>query len=279
MGKIAICGYSSNVGKVFIERYSGEYEIVKIGRREDSDIKVDLRDCSMSGNVDRLYGCDALVNLTAQTDDSTDEVVLDLIRTNVVGAVFLAEQVKRYNIGMFVNMSSVSALYDDTDPYYSYYAESKKTADAFLRHYCKINNVKLCILRPSSIFGRKSFAEHQKLFYGLAEKVKNGEDVYIYGSNDALRNYVHVNTVCDVIVEVIRKEIGGVYLIANKSNCRLSELVRELDIFLGKTTRVSFLHEESDINDCRIESDDSVYLALGLFAPDEIGSEIRKGIW
>ena len=41
MSRIAICGYSSSVGKGFISRYDTQFEFVKLGRRNDADISLD----------------------------------------------------------------------------------------------------------------------------------------------------------------------------------------------------------------------------------------------
>ena len=49
MSRIAICGYSSSVGKGFISRYDTQFEFVKLGRRNDADISLDLRERALKG--------------------------------------------------------------------------------------------------------------------------------------------------------------------------------------------------------------------------------------
>ena len=140
MIKIAVCGYSSSVGQYFMKKYEKEFEFVRLGRKADADVITDLSQRTMSGKTDLLYGCQALINLATQTrEDNLDEVE-DMFSVNVMGAVFLAEIVRKYHIGQFLHMSSISATYGKDDRYYGFYAISKKSADEMLELYCKRNN-------------------------------------------------------------------------------------------------------------------------------------------
>ena len=129
MSRIAICGYSSSVGKGFISRYDTQFEFVKLGRRNDADISLDLRERALKGEIDKLRGCDVLINLSTQVDDATDQAILDLVNVNVLGALYLAEICHQYQIPQFINMSSISATYRADDAYYGFYAQSKKSAE------------------------------------------------------------------------------------------------------------------------------------------------------
>lgn len=276
MKKIAICGYSSSVGKGFISRYKKDFEFVKLGRREDADIYVDLRDRKLDGDIDKLRGCNALINLSAQVSDETDEAILDLIGVNVLGALYLAEICHQYQIPQYINMSSISAIYTPDDEYYGFYAQSKKSAEEFLECYCRRTNVALCILRPAAIYGEESFAAHQRLLYGIIDKVKNKDTITIYGKCDAHRNYIHINTLSDVVAGVIREGVTGIYNVVCRNNQTLTEIVSDLNRFFDGSSEVEFLEDKPNIIERFFRCDDRIYEQTGVIVPQGIYDELSR---
>lgn len=276
MKKIAICGYSSSVGKGFISRYKKDFEFVKLGRREDADIYVDLRDRKLDGDIDKLRGCNALINLSAQVSDETDEAILDLIGVNVLGALYLAEICHQYQIPQYINMSSISATYTPDDEYYGFYAQSKKSAEEFLECYCRRADVALCILRPAAIYGEESFAAHQRLLYGMIDKVKNKDTITIYGKCDAHRNYIHINTLSDVVAGVIREGVTGIYNVVCRNNQTLTEIVSDLNRFFDGSSEVEFLKDKPNIIERFFRCDDRIYEQTGVIVPQGIYDELSR---
>lgn len=276
MKKIAICGYSSSVGKGFISRYKKIFEFVKLGRREDADIFVDLRKRKLDGDIDKLRGCHALINLSAQVSDETDEAILDLIGVNVLGALYLAEICHQYQIPQYINMSSISATYTPDDEYYGFYAQSKKSAEEFLECYCRRADVALCILRPAAIYGEESFAAHQRLLYGMIDKVKNKDTITIYGKCDAHRNYIHINTLSDVVAGVIREGVTGIYNVVCRNNQTLTEIVSDLNRFFDGSSEVEFLKDKPNIIERFFRCDDRIYEQTGVMVPQGIYDELSR---
>lgn len=276
MKKIAICGYSSSVGKGFISRYKKDFEFVKLGRREDADIFVDLRKRKLDGDIDKLRGCHALINLSAQVSDETDEAILDLIGVNVLGALYLAEICHQYQIPQYINMSSISATYTPDDEYYGFYAQSKKSAEEFLECYCRRADVALCILRPAAIYGEESFAAHQRLLYGMIDKVKNKDTITIYGKCDAHRNYIHINTLSDVVAGVIREGVTGIYNVVCRNNQTLTEIVSDLNRFFDGSSEVEFLKDKPNIIERFFRCDDRIYEQTGVMVPQGIYDELSR---
>lgn len=276
MKKIAICGYTSAVGQYFVNKYKKEFEIVLLGRK-NPDIFLDLTECKYNDDMEKLRGCDALINFAADTRSGTDEEILGLIKANVVGAVFLAQLAKKYDIPRFVHISSISATYDNSDPYYGYYAESKRSADAFLELYCKQNDISYCILRPSSLFGTEDFAKHQKFLYTLIDKVKNKQNVQIYGTLDAKRNYIHVDTLSEIVYEAINdNSVEGVFDAVNPKNDKVTEIIEALNKCYGGISSVEFLEDKPDIIERDFNSDGEIFDLLNIKKPGGIEGELDK---
>jgi nucleoside-diphosphate-sugar epimerase len=276
MKKVAVCGYTSNVGRCFLAKYEGQFEFVYIGRTKQADVILDLRTREMSGDIDRLWDCDALINFAAQTDDKTDEAVLDLVNVNVLGGLYLAEAVKKYRIGQMIEISSVSATYTPEDAYYSYYAYSKKNVEELLTLYCKKNGISLCTLQPSAIFGDNAFAAHQSLLYHFMEKVKQSQPIVLYGSYDAPRNYIHVKTLLEVICCVIQKQITGKYMVVDQRNQTLTQIIEDLNRFYHGHSEVVFAPDKADVIGASFEDDGEIYRKTGVTPPDGMYQKLAE---
>lgn len=276
MKKIAVCGYSSSVGRYFLEQYQSRFEFVRIGRGSP-DVRLDLRRRELDGDLRRLEGCDALVNLAAHTGDRSFGDIMDMMQTNVLGPVFLANLARERGIGRLIHVSSISATYVPGDPYYGYYAQSKKSADEMLELFCGKNNLSCCILRPSGLFGTEAFAAHQKLLYGMRARVIEGKPVTLYGKNDAVRNYIHVATLAEVISRLVDSDVAGVYNVVNLQNSRLTEIVEALNRYYNGHSEVVFLPEKGDIPSLALSDSGEIYRLLGMKAPKGFESELLKG--
>jgi nucleoside-diphosphate-sugar epimerase len=44
-------------------------------------------------------------------------------------------------------------------------------------------------------------------FYDLIDKAGRGEDIYLYGSHDPKRNYIHIDDVTRVLAEVVKRRL------------------------------------------------------------------------
>lgn len=275
MIKIAVCGYSSSVGRYFLERYGDAFEFVLLGRK-DPDIYLDLRERKLSGDTAKLNGCRALIDLAAQTEDKSYDEIVSMTETNVLGSLFLAETCRQYGIGKMIHVSSISATYGEDDPYYGFYAITKKTADEMLALFCRRNGIALCVLRPSGLFGTEDFAKHQRLLYGMMDRVKRGETVCIYGTKDAKRNYLHVDTLCEVIAALTEKDVTGTYTVADPKNSALTEIFGALKRYYGSDSEVRFLPDKPDVEELCLRDDGEIYRKLGIKTPDGFEEQLRR---
>lgn len=274
--KIAVCGANSSVGKSFINKTKDMYEIVTLGRRY-ADVYVDLaiRDIS---NIEQkgLKDCDVFINFAAQASAIDDLDLINMMEVNIIGPLYLAQIAKQNNIKRFIEISSISATYGRNNPFYGYYSQSKKAADDLLERYCKANDLELCILRPTAMFGDESFSKHQKLFYGLLEKVKNKEAISLNGNLDAKRNYICVNTLIEVVDRICKSNISGTYNVLNLKNDSLTEIINDMDRFYNTKTVVTFLKDKPNIYEQNYSFDNVIYEKLGMEPPKGVYMELLK---
>ena len=275
MKKIAICGYTSSVGRFFLEQYGDRFEFVLLGRK-DPDVRLDLRERRLSGDMGKLDGCSALINFAAQTEDKSYEEIAGMVETNVQGPLFLAETARKYGIGKMIHVSSISATYTETDPYYGFYAATKKSADEMLTLFCKRNGIALCILRPSGLFGTGDFAKHQRLLYGMMQRVRHNEPICIYGTKDAHRNYIHVSTLCEVIRGAAEQDVTGIYNVVDPRNSTLTEIAAALNRYYGGSSEVRFLPDKPDVEDLSLTDAGEIYRLLDIKMPDGFEEQLRR---
>jgi nucleoside-diphosphate-sugar epimerase len=171
---------------------------------------------------------------------------------------------KKAGVSHVVNISSLSALHNKKSPYYSIYALTKRNGDELAELYCSSNKIPLTILRPSQVYGNDiGFAAHQPFFYQVVDKAERGEDIAVYGKNDALRNYIHVSDLSETIHQVIAQSIEGTYACLYPTNIRFSAIARTAQKVFNKGGEVIFLEGKPDTPDNVFDLDTSVYEKTG----------------
>ena len=271
MKKIAICGYTSSVGKRFLEKYK-DLNIIRIGRKEP-DIYLDFIDEKIEGDMEVLNGCDALVNFAAVSDFETDYDKNNMLKVNISGPLLLAELANKYQIPYIIHVSSISARYDKSDNYYGYYSITKKTAEDLLELYCEEKQIGLCILEPTALYGDQTFGKHQKLLYSIINQVRNDEPVILYGQHDAQRNYLNVDVLCKIIRSLVERNVNGKYIVANMKNMSLTEIVDSFNAYYEKNSSIHFCTDKTSIGDCVVYDEGKIYDLVGMEKPEGLTFE------
>lgn len=274
MKKIAIAGSTSVVGIYLKKNLDKEYDVITIGRR-NSDICYDLRD--PVDNLNLPPDINALICLPALVKAESDNDILALMDTNVQGALKLCMKAKVCGIKYVIFFSSIYALLTSDKDCYGYYSLSKQCAEKVIGLYCNENNIRLCILRPSQIYGDSVlFRKNQPLFYTFIEKAMQNEDITIYGKNDALRNYIYIDDIVVIIRKLIEQGITGVYPAVNPINVRLSDIARAAVDACHSSSRIRFLSDKPSIQDNPFEPDGRLYELLGIKHIMDINEGVYK---
>lgn len=261
--KILIIGGTSSLGlalKPILEQLG---EVITAGRK-NCDIDIDLsRDIDVTKFPKDI---DIVLHSAAHFGGDTFRDIEQAININVLGILRVCEVVKQLNIKHFILISSIFACLDDKSKYYTSYALTKKQSEEIATFFCFENNINLTILRPSQIYGNSiSFAKHQPFMYNIIEKAKNDETIYIYGSNDALRNYIHINDLTTIISKVIEKTIIGVYYCGYMTDIKYSQVAKAAFNAFNHEEKITFLLEKSSISDNIFNKDDSLYRKIDFY--------------
>jgi len=222
-------------------------------------------------------GVDVVVNFAAAFDESSDAAIMNIVQTNSVGMLHICMASKKAKVAHVINISSLSAVHSKESPYYSFYALSKRNGDDLAELYCKRNELPLTILRPSQVYGSDvAFAAHQPFLYHIIGRAEKGEDITVYGNNDALRNYLYVTDLGETVNRVITQSFEGTYPCLYPTNVRFTEIAQVAQETFKKGGRTVFLDGKPDIPDNVFDLDVSIYEKIGYYPQVTLEQGIQK---
>jgi nucleoside-diphosphate-sugar epimerase len=184
----------------------------------------------------------------------------------VLGALKRAHASRRAGVGQLVQISSIFAGLHEDSSFFNSYSLSKRHAEELTQLYCRKAGLSLAILRPAQLYGEgDSFRRHQPFLYALLDSVQRGEDIVLYGGNDARRNFIHVADVAEVIARVVQQRIEGSYECASLYNVCFSEIAAAAVAAFGSASTIRFDASKADVPDNAFAPDDILYRRIGYF--------------
>lgn len=261
--KILLAGGNSSLAQVLRPVLASFAEVLTAGRSG----------CEMTLDMDwppeRFElpgGVDAVVHLAAHFGGLDFASMLAAEEVNVLGALKLAHACDRAGVGQLVQISSIFAGLGEESPFYNSYALSKRHAEELTQMYCHSAGLPLAILRPAQLYGEgESFRRHQPFLYALLDTAQCGKDIVLYGRNDALRNFIHVADVAEIIARVVQQRIEGRYDCVSLSNVRFSEIAAAAVAVFDSASTIRFDADKADIPDNAFAADDALYRRISYF--------------
>jgi nucleoside-diphosphate-sugar epimerase len=267
--KILIVGGTSSIAQALIPVLSNFSEVIT-GGRKNCDLELNLSE--VNSPIVLPKDVDVIIHTAAHFGGKTPEEIVGAEAVNVLGTLRLCQAAVEANIKHFIFISSIYSLMHPDSGYYSVYALSKKHAEEAARFFCLQCGLPLTILRPAQLYGNSDkFRKHQPFLYMLADKAANGDDIDLYGKNDARRNFLHINDLTIIILKVIQMKIVGVYSCSNPVNTSLSEIARSAILAFNSKSKINVLVDKDDVKDNVFPIDDTLYTIIGFYP--EIGIE------
>jgi nucleoside-diphosphate-sugar epimerase len=272
--RILIVGGTSSLGQALRPVLSAFADVITAGRT-GCDVHLDLNDQIEKIKVPQDIDC--VINTAAHFGGNNFEEMFLAESVNVVGVLKLCHVCCNARVKHFVAISSTSAYLSPASHYYSIYSLTKKHADEIAQLFCSSFNLACTILRPSQIYGNENiFQKHQPFLYSAIDKAERGEDISIYGTNDALRNYIHIEDLTKIISLVIKKRIEGLFACTHDIDVSFSHIAKvAIDVFDSKG-KVKFIKDMPVIPNNVFDKDDSLYKLINYFPQISIEEGIRK---
>lgn len=193
--KILVTGASGYIGAHLIKKLRVCHTLDIVG---DVDFNVDIR---KQFELEEAY--DAVIHLAAkvQVGESVKDPEL-YYDTNINGTINVLKGIKTKNF-IFASTGAVEHM---NCPY----AISKKACEEIIDQYCKVNNINYTIFRFYNVIGSNGIkpTNPDGLFYALIKAIETKE-FKVFGNNyntpdgTCVRDYVHVNEICDALIKAI----------------------------------------------------------------------------
>lgn len=272
--RILIVGGTSSISKALKPVLTSFSEVILAGRK-NCDILLDL--ANPIEEIDFPGGIDVVVHTAAHFGGKADNEIFDAENVNVLGTLKLCQLAKRSGAKHFIYISTIFSTLAKSAANHSIYALSKKHAEELAEFYCNSHALPLTVLRPSQIYGNdKSFERHQPFFYSMIDKAQRGQDIYLYGSNDPIRNYIHVEDLIAIIVKTIQTHATGNYSCAYNEEVTYSQIAKAAYAAFGSDGKVIFLKDKPDIPDSTYDKTDELYKRIGFYPQISIDEGMKQ---
>jgi len=148
-------------------------------------------------------------------------------------------------------------------------------AEEVAQYFCSKRAIALTVLRPSQVYDVVGECRrHQPLFYQMVDQAARGEDITIFGAHDAVRNYLFLDDLAEIVKQVVLNRTEGTYTCASPRPLRLSEVASAAFLAFSRGGRVLFDPDRPALPDLIIPEDNRLYDALGLYPT----VDVREGM-
>lgn len=186
----------------------------------DSFLKLDIRD-GVYENVE----FDVVIHLAALVKVSeSEQTPIEYYSSNIDGTVMLLSQITCKNI-IFASTGVAESCN-------SVYARSKRVAEDYIKNICRDFNIPFTIFRFYNVAGSTvaPATNPDGLFYNLARAIET-KTFNLYGTDyptpdgTAVRDYVHVEEICQAILSAIDKPANSVENLGHGQGHSVREIV------------------------------------------------------
>ena len=256
--KILLVGGSSALARSLRPRLAAFADVTTAGR-QGSDLHLDL-----AGDIKIEPGYDTVINTAAHFGGDRADLMAQAERTNVEGLLRLMGASEQAGVGQLLHISSIFAELPPTSPFVTSYSLSKRHGDEAARLCASALALRLAILRPSQMYGSGELSRRRQPFlYSLLDRAQNNEDITLYGSHDAWRNFIHVDDVARLVALAVQRDLEGTFQCAHPEDVSFSRMANAAISAFGSSSTVSFATDKLDIDDNIFAPDDALYRAVG----------------
>jgi UDP-glucose 4-epimerase len=287
MKKILISGGTGEIGSFLTEKLYDKYNVVLLGRKIKSDrinklvqlgkiafVEWDITKKHI--NKTEISDIDCLIHLASYVKESRDiNDAKELIEANVFGTANILRSLPNLSSVVFASSCSVYGSEKDqfdenclTKPN-GYYAASKVAAEKMLGLHCEDNNIKLCILRISSVYSPLNYSFNTKRAIQIfAESIEKEQLITIFGNGTNKRDYIFLEDAVDGIIWGMNQQ--GIFNISTGEPVSLNKVIDILSKISGKEAQIKYIKNFKQL-DYNYSSDKAFKLGFSAKIPIEVG--------
>ena len=205
-----------------------------INSKKIKSIKGDIMDFKQVHSAVR--GAKIVYNLAGEADiDNSINNIQNVINSNINGNINILNACIDHKVTKFIYASSMYVF----GKYGGFYKTSKLTSEAFIKEYNKLYNLNYTILRFGSLFGSKF--DSKSAIFNMINDAINKSTITYNGSEDSLRQYIHINDAVKASIKIINKKYNNqsVSIIGNESY-RIKDIMILISEILNKKIKFKF---------------------------------------
>lgn len=241
----------TNIIKYIDNHHKGDFSVVVFdklpvhpfgikGKCVDASFSGDFSDAEVVKSVFKKRRFDIIIHAISTTVPATSKNARYDIESNLVPTVDLLNLLVEYDHKRIIYISSGGAIYgesnagskhketDDTFPKSSY-GVVKLAAEKYLFQYSSLYSVEPLILRLSNPYGSYHYSSKQGITNVALRAAKGGKRFKVWGTGDALKDYIYIEDFCDILFQLIKKDVSGKILnIGSEQILSLREILIEI---------------------------------------------------
>ncbi|HHE04465.1 MAG TPA: dTDP-glucose 4,6-dehydratase [candidate division WOR-3 bacterium] len=278
--KILVTGGAGFIGSEFVRQavkkgyqvavvdkltYAGDLERLKVVWDSINFYRADITNSEFVEHIFDKEKPDVVIHFAAESH--VDRSILnpaEFLNSNILGTYVLLEASKKYNINLFINISTdevygelgETGKFTEESPLKpnSPYSVSKASADMLGRAYFRTYGLPVITIRPSNNYGPWQYPE--KLIPVVITKALQNETVPVYGKGSNVREWLYVEDCANAIFAIIEKgKPGEIYNVASGEERRNIEVVKAILELLGKPYDLIKFVEDRPGHDFRYSMD------------------------
>ncbi|QIB26506.1 NAD-dependent epimerase/dehydratase family protein [Caloranaerobacter azorensis] len=156
----------------------------------------------------------------------------EYIKYNIVATQRMLDAIKNKGVKKLIYASS-STVYGENEGFpmselhnprpISLYGVTKLAGETLCHYYGKVYDISVSILRFFTVYGPRQRPD--MAFHNFIKKIINGEEIYIYGDGEQRRDFIYVEDICEIILNLLELDLkneilnvgGGITLSVNES--------------------------------------------------------------
>tara|TARA_B100000427_G_C15513596_1_gene597236 strand:- start:1994 stop:2869 length:876 start_codon:yes stop_codon:yes gene_type:complete len=279
-----ITGGAGFIGHNLWKKYGGfRVDDHSKGKRE-VDLEIDCASEYFESWVDSIEP-QHIVHLCGQSSNERSfyDPSNDFVR-NVMTTRRLLSACENYNVKSITLASSMSAYGNNGDAKesdrcnpLSWYGRHKLMAEELLEEFSRKHPSVICnSLRIYTCYGSDQDKDDmQQGMISIYESMAEQGEITVRGSGDRIRNFIHVDDLCDGIALAVHRIKGNPYEVINMGTGvprRVSEIIQEFDCpveYVGETP--------DDLHTCNADMSKAVHL-LGYIPKDQVLSYLKNSV-
>jgi UDP-glucose 4-epimerase len=226
MKKILITGNSGYIGSHLTKMLKSEYQVYGLDKVEPQESPNTFYHCDINRPFNLEDEFDCVIHLAALVNvGESEQKPIQYYITNINGTMNVLNKIKTKN---FIFASTGAA--QDCE---SAYGISKRAAEDVVREYCTQHKpTPYTIFRFYNVIGSDGFlpTNPDGLMYNLMNAIDTGEFTIFgndYDTRDGtcVRDYVHVNEICDALKQAIEKPSNQIECLGHGVGHTVGEIV------------------------------------------------------